>query len=108
MVLTSGSVRDCTGSPLTLKTRTSLPVTVYCAIAWHRRERWFRLHLTGDPTLTSLSLQSELQNRRETTEERRQRFQQLLDSGEANSRADLARKLGCSRAWVTKVLGSSR
>jgi biotin operon repressor len=30
----------------------------------------------------------------------------MLDGGEVRSRADLARGLGCSRAWVTKVLGA--
>jgi hypothetical protein len=32
-------------------------------------------------------------------------FQAMLDSGLVRSRAELARALGCSRAWVTKVLG---
>lgn len=90
--------------PVTLRIRTSLPVTIYCAIARQRRKRWFRLHLRDDPTLSNLSLRPELQTRRETPEDRRQRFQGMLDSGEAESRAHLARKLGCSRAWVTKVL----
>jgi len=32
-------------------------------------------------------------------------FQAMLASGQVRNRAELARALGCSRAWVTKVLG---
>jgi hypothetical protein len=45
-------------------------------------------------------------SQKETPPERASRFQAMLDSGEARSRADLARLLGCSRAWVTKVLST--
>jgi hypothetical protein len=31
-------------------------------------------------------------------------YRKLLDSGKVKSRAELARKFGVSRAWVTKVL----
>lgn len=53
-----------------------------------------------------------LQNRppkphRETTEERAARFKQLMDENDW-TRAELARQLGVSRAWVTKVLKNSR
>ena len=49
-----------------------------------------------------------LQNRppkrlRETQVERAARFQRLMDEN-GWSRAELARQLGVSRAWVTKVL----
>ncbi|MFC1547045.1 helix-turn-helix domain-containing protein [Candidatus Neomarinimicrobiota bacterium] len=40
---------------------------------------------------------------RETKEERAARFQRLMDDN-GWSRAELARQLGVSRAWVTKVL----
>jgi len=43
---------------------------------------------------------------RETPAQRAQRFQAMLDTGEAANRADIARIEGCSRAWVTKVLGA--
>jgi hypothetical protein len=33
-------------------------------------------------------------------------FQAMLDGGQIRNRAELARALGCSRAWVTKVLGT--
>jgi hypothetical protein len=33
-------------------------------------------------------------------------FQAMLDTGQASSRAELARLLGCSRAWVTRALGT--
>ncbi len=33
-------------------------------------------------------------------------FQAMLDADPGLTRAGLARKLGCSRAWVTKVLGT--
>ena len=46
--------------------------------------------------------------RRETPWERAARFQLMLDSGNASNRAELARMLGCSRAWVTKVLAAGR
>lgn len=35
--------------------------------------------------------------------EQKKIFTQLLNDGKAESRADLARKFGVSRAWVTKV-----
>ena len=44
--------------------------------------------------------------RAETKRQRANRFQAMLDAGEARSRAELARLLGCSRAWVTRVLGA--
>jgi len=34
-------------------------------------------------------------------------FQAMLASGQARNRAELARLVGCSRAWVTRVLGAS-
>ncbi|MFC1619847.1 helix-turn-helix domain-containing protein [Candidatus Neomarinimicrobiota bacterium] len=42
---------------------------------------------------------------RETKEERATRFQRLMDEN-GWTRAELARQLGISRAWVTKVLRS--
>jgi hypothetical protein len=33
-------------------------------------------------------------------------FQAMLDDGLVRNRAELARLLGCSRAWVTRVLGA--
>jgi hypothetical protein len=42
---------------------------------------------------------------RETPRERAQRYQAMLDTGLVSNRAELARTLGCSRAWVTRVLG---
>ena len=41
---------------------------------------------------------------RETIEERATRFHRLMDEN-GWTRAELARQLGVSRAWVTKVLG---
>jgi hypothetical protein len=41
---------------------------------------------------------------RETPEERRERFQRLMDSGRYASQQQLADELGCSQAWVSKVL----
>jgi hypothetical protein len=38
--------------------------------------------------------------------EQRKKFTQLLDEGKVKSRADLARRFGVSRAWVTKVLNN--
>jgi hypothetical protein len=35
-------------------------------------------------------------------------FRAMLAGGQVGSRAELARALGCSRAWVTKVLGSAK
>jgi DNA-binding transcriptional regulator LsrR (DeoR family) len=42
---------------------------------------------------------------RETIQERAASFQQLMDDNDW-TRAELARQLGISRAWVTKVLGN--
>ena len=33
-------------------------------------------------------------------------FQAMLDTGQVADRAELARALGCSMAWVTRVLGT--
>jgi len=41
---------------------------------------------------------------KETPLRRAKRFQAMLDSDQARNRADVARQLRCSRAWVTKVL----
>jgi DNA-binding transcriptional regulator YdaS (Cro superfamily) len=40
----------------------------------------------------------------ETPAERALRFQRMLDAGEVGSRAELARRLGVARSWVTQVL----
>ena len=42
---------------------------------------------------------------KETPFQRAQRYQAMLDTELVSNRAELARALGCSRAWVTKVLG---
>ena len=43
----------------------------------------------------------------ETPLQRACRYQAMLDAGLVSNRAELARALGCSRAWVTKVLGNA-
>jgi hypothetical protein len=43
---------------------------------------------------------------KETPYQRAHRFQTMLDTGLVTNRAELARALGCSRAWVTRVLGA--
>ncbi len=45
--------------------------------------------------------------KRETMEARAHRFQRLMDEN-GWSRAELARQLGVSRAWVTKVLSNPK
>ena len=42
---------------------------------------------------------------RECPAERVERFRRMIESGEVRNRAELARRLGCSRAWISKVLG---
>jgi hypothetical protein len=49
-------------------------------------------------------LRSKKKQEMETAEERKLRFLHLLNKHNF-TRANLARHLGCSRAWVTKVLG---
>ncbi len=46
-------------------------------------------------------------SQKNTRERQAKLYRKLLDSGKVNSRAELARKFGVSRAWVTKVLGSN-
>jgi hypothetical protein len=41
---------------------------------------------------------------RKSTADLAAEFQHLLDTGQAKNRADVARLVGCSRAWVTRVL----
>tara|TARA_B100001750_G_scaffold241909_1_gene254337 strand:+ start:134 stop:385 length:252 start_codon:yes stop_codon:yes gene_type:complete len=49
-------------------------------------------------------LRSKKKQKMETAEERKLRFFRLVNKHNF-TRANLARHLGCSRAWVTKVLG---
>jgi len=49
-------------------------------------------------------LRSKKKHEMETAEERKLRFLRLVNKHNF-TRANLARHLGCSRAWVTKVLG---
>lgn len=44
----------------------------------------------------------------ESPSERAERFRRLLASGRYRSQAELARELGCSQAWVSKVLGKAK
>lgn len=37
-------------------------------------------------------------------QEQAEKYRKLLDSGKVKSKAELARKFGVSRAWITKVL----
>ena len=83
--------------------RTFLPLSIFCSIAHSRKRRFYRLCYGMSPTHAQLSLH-ERPASHDTSEERARRFQAMLDSGQASNRADLARLLGCSRAWVTKVL----
>jgi len=41
---------------------------------------------------------------KESPAERAERFRRLMDSGQFRSQAELARALGCSQVWVSKVL----
>jgi hypothetical protein len=42
--------------------------------------------------------------KRKSRAEQRKIYQELLDSGEVKNQAEIARKFGVSRAWVSKVL----
>ena len=42
--------------------------------------------------------------RLESPEDRASRFMSMLTSGAVGSRAELARRMGCSRSYITKVL----
>ena len=48
--------------------------------------------------------QKDAKKKKPTTAEQAKIYRKLLDSGKVKSRAELARKFGVSRAWVTKVL----
>lgn len=63
----------------------------------------FVLH-HGVPSETPAELILATAERKETCEERALRFQRMLDCGEVGSRAELARRLGVARSWVTQVL----
>lgn len=45
-------------------------------------------------------------NKKLSRAEQKELFTQLINEGKVDSKADLARKFGVSRAWVTKVLKS--
>jgi len=97
------------GSPRTLKIRTfrsPLNVGFYVAGATGMNGRLCRRALRHALVLNELL--PEVPSSPATPERTPHRaavFQAMLDNGEVRNRADLARALGCSRAWVTKVLG---
>lgn len=62
------------------------------------------LLIVNSPTTT---VQKNKINKKLSRNEQRKIFTQLLNNGEVNSRADLARRFGVSRAWVTKVLNQT-
>lgn len=45
-------------------------------------------------------------SQKNTRERQAKLYRKLLDSGKVKNRAELARKFGVSRAWITKVLGN--
>jgi len=45
--------------------------------------------------------------KRKSRAEQRKVYQELLNSGKVKNQAEIARKFGLSRAWVSKVLSSS-
>ena len=99
------------GSPRTPKIRTfGLPLSVAFYVAGptgmggRLRRRDLR-HAFSPGDLPSEG--GERQRQPEPEHDRAAVFQAMLDSGKAQNRAELARLLGCSRAWVTKVLGSA-
>jgi DNA invertase Pin-like site-specific DNA recombinase len=47
---------------------------------------------------------SKKKKKRKSRAEQRKIYQKLLDSGEVKNQAEIARKFGISRAWVSKVL----
>ena len=47
---------------------------------------------------------SKKKKKRKSRAEQRKIYQELLDSGKVKNQADIARKFGVSRAWVSKVL----
>ncbi|MEN6547036.1 MAG: hypothetical protein ABFE07_13450 [Armatimonadia bacterium] len=64
----------------------------------------FVLH-HGVPSETpSAVIPAALAKPQETPHERALRFQRMLEAGEVGSRAELARRLGVARSWVTQVL----
>ncbi len=85
--------------------RTFLPISIFCSIAHSRKRRFYRICYGVSPTHAQLSLHRPSPPH-QTMEERAKRFQAMLDSGQVRNRADLARKLGCSRAWVTSALSA--
>lgn len=96
------------GSPRTLEIRTpGLPVNVafYVAGVTGMNGRLCRRPLRHVLQPGELLPERPVPKRTaETKEERANRFQRLIDTGQARNRAEVARLLGCSRAWVTKVL----
>jgi hypothetical protein len=102
---------QCPGSSRTLKIRTSalaLDLAFYVGgptgMNGRRRRRALR------HTVEAAELLPEApgpQRRPQRKPDRAPVFQAMLDTGQARNRADLARLLGCSRAWVTKVLATS-
>jgi len=58
--------------------------------------------------LTKKNVKSKAKKRkkkkRKSRAEQRKIYQELLDSGEVKNQAEIARKFGVSRAWVSKVM----
>ncbi len=44
------------------------------------------------------------QEPKESPEERRERFRRLMESGRYRSQSELAKAVGCSQPWVSRVL----
>ena len=108
--LVTGSDLNLVGSPRTPKIRTfrsPLSVGFYVAgptgMNGRVRRRALRHVFLPDDLINELPVPKPPP---EPKPDRASRFQQMIDSGMVGNRAELARLLGCSRAWVTKVLGS--
>jgi DNA invertase Pin-like site-specific DNA recombinase len=101
-----GSYKNRTGSARRSRIRTSAIVEAWGDLDSSWRATEFRLHYGSPPESPPglITLSSREGPPQESPVERALRLQAMLESGEVQSRAALARLLGVSRAAVTKAL----
>ena len=92
------------GSPRRSRIRTCAIIDAWGDLDSRRNAAEFVLHYGSPPAVAPEPIESAAPCPRESPEERALRFQQMLESGEITTRADLARRLGVARSYVTQVL----
>ena len=104
----SGSDFGCTGSARNGRIRICAVVKAWCDLDVSRWSDGLELHVGEPPDEGRDEDRDEVPvvriPRSESTDDRARRYMRMLVSGEVSNRAELARHLGVSRSYITKVL----